>query len=364
MKLGKIDELFFGLTTLLLVAGFFIFLSASLSLLLRENIDLSFVIVKQILIGGGVGFVGLLLASRIDYKLYRKYAFYIFLGTIILNLLVFIPGVGFEHGGSTRWIALGSFTFQPSEFLRIGAVIYFAMWLASIKDKVTTIKYGFIPLCIIFAITEGILLLQRDTDIVIAATLVGMFFVAGGKFKHLAILFLTLLIGVVILLFTRPYVLDRFTTFLDPSQDPLGAGYQIQQSTLAIGAGGFWGRGFGQSIQKFGFLPEPVGDSIFAVQAEEFGFIGSFFLCLAFVCWATRGLKIALNAQESFGSFLAVGIVLIVATQAFTNIGAMLGVLPLTGVPLPFVSQGGSSLILVLFASGIVLSVSRYSKLQ
>lgn len=357
--LYKSSKPFLFSTLLLLVAGFVIFLSASLGLFTRPDTPYSFIVLKQILGGGGLGIIAFILAWKLDYKKLKNYSLYIFIGTIILNLLIFVPHLGFTHGGATRWISFGPFTFQPSDFLRIGAVIFFAAWLSSVKDKVGTLKYGLLPLGIMIVLTQGTLLIQHDTDIVTLVTIMSMFFVAGGKIRHILITCAILGLGLVVLAYARPYVMDRFTSFLHPSDNPQGSGYQLNQSLIAIGSGGFWGKGFGQGIQKFGYLPEPIGDSVFAVEAEEFGFVGSIILVFLFVFWTTAGFKISLKAKDSFGGLLGVGLVLAITSQAFINMGSMLGIMPLTGVPLPFISQGGTSLILTLFACGIIMSISR-----
>ena len=362
MKSLKLDIPFLISTLLLFMVGLLIFFSASFGVLAKQNLSYSDIVLKQVAMGGGLGILALIFTSNFDYRKWRGYAFYLFIAGIILNLAVFIPHIGYTHGGATRWIALGPLTFQPSEFLRLMAVMYFSTWLTSIKGKVGTFNYGFIPLCIMIAVTEGVFLLQHDTDLVIVFALVGMFIVAGGKIKHLLLLLLIGMISLTALVFTRPYVMSRVNTFLHPASNPLGSGYQIQQSLIAIGSGGFYGRGFGQSIQKFNYLPEPIGDSIFAVASEEFGFIGAVFLILLFLLFAMRGLKIASNSKDSFGTILGTGIILIIIGQVFTNIGAMVGVLPLTGVPLLFVSQGGTSLIFALGASGIILNISKQQK--
>ncbi len=364
MKSIKLDIPFLVSTILLFIVGLLIFFSASFGLLAKQKLSYGDIVLKQLVIGGCIGMLALLFTSHFDYRKWRKYAFYLFLFGIFLNLIVFIPQIGYTHGGATRWISLGSFTFQPSEFLRLATVLYFSVWLTSVKNKVNTFNYGFVPLCIILAITEGVLLLQHDTDLVIAVALMGMFIVAGGKIKHLLLLFFILAISLTALVYTRPYVKDRLNTFLHPASNPLGSGYQIQQSLIAIGSGGFSGRGFGQSIQKFNVLPEPIGDSIFAVAGEEFGFIGTVSLILLFLVFAMRGLKIASNSKDSFGTLLGTGIILIIIGQVFTNIGAMVGILPLTGVPLLFISQGGTSLIFALGATGIVLNISKQQKIK
>jgi cell division protein FtsW len=187
---------------------------------------------------------------------------------------------------------------------------------------------------------------------------------AGEKLRHVAVLFLLAVVAIGVLAIFRPYVMQRITTFINPANDPQGAGYQIQQSLIAVGSGRITGRGFGQSIQKFNFLPEPIGDSIFAVASEEFGFIGAASLILLMTFFTLRGLKIATRAQDSFGGLLTIGIVILIITQSFINIGAMLAVLPLSGLPLIFVSQGGSALLLALAEVGIILNISKTARVR
>jgi cell division protein FtsW len=362
MKSKSIDKTFLVSIILLLVAGFFIFSSASLGLYAREGISYSSIAIKQFLVGFVAGGITLIIASKIPYKYWRQYAFYFFVLSIILCLLVFVPKIGFGHGGARRWISIaGAYTFQPSELLKLSAVIYFATWIASIKDKIKTFKFGALPLFILLSIIGVVLLNQPDTDtfLVIFVALVAMFIAAGGKWRYIFVLFLTAIIGIISLAFIRPYLMARFLTFLDPSRDALGAGYQIQQSLIAIGSGGIIGRGFGQSIQKFNFLPEPIGDSIFAVAGEEFGFVGALTLIALFLFFTLRGYKIASRVPDSFGMLVIVGIITLIATQSFINIGSMLGVIPLTGIPLIFISHGGTAMIIALAAVGIVLNISK-----
>jgi cell division protein FtsW len=251
-----------------------------------------------------------------------------------------------------------------SEILKIAVIMYFAAWLSGVREKITEWKYGMLPLVIILSICAGLLLAQPDTDtlVVIAAALIAMFLAAGGRWRQVVALLFVGLIGLSLVVATRPYLKARVENFLNPAASSLGSGYQLQQSLIAIGSGGITGKGFGQSVQKFGFLPEPVGDSIFAVAAEEFGFIGTVSLIILFVFFTLRSFKVALVATHAFGGLLVVGIVSFMIAQSFINIGAMMGVLPLSGIPLIFVSQGGTALLLALAEAGIVLNVSRYSK--
>jgi cell division protein FtsW len=210
-----------------------------------------------------------------------------------------------------------------------------------------------------------LMLKQPDTGtlLVIIAILIAMFIAAGGRWRYLLLLLVIGVFAVFILAQIRPYFMARLTTFLDPSQDALGSGYQIQQSLIAIGSGGIFGRGFGQSIQKFNFLPEPIGDSIFAVACEEFGFIGAFTLVILYLFFALRGYKISSRVSDPFGRLVVIGVITHITAQSFINIGAMLGVLPLTGVPLVFVSHGGTAMLLALAEVGIVLSISKSQKI-
>lgn len=278
--------------------------------------------------------------------------------------LVFVPGIGVELNGAKRWIALGPLSFQPAEFLKIAYVLYVATWLSNIKQHIQTVRWGIVPLGIISAIIAIILLLQPDTDTFLVALVAAgaMFFVAGGKWKHILSIVLLAAILLGFLVMQRPYLKDRFMTFLNPAADPLDSGYQIQQSLIAIGSGGIAGRGFGQSVQKFNFLPEPINDSIFAVAAEEFGFIGSLILILLFLFFMIRGYKISSRIEDSFGRIVFVGFVTLITFQSIMNIGSMLGIIPLSGLPLIFVSKGGTSLLFTLFALGILFNISRYQK--
>ncbi len=365
MRAKPIDKTFLLSTILLVAAGFFIFSSASMGLLAREGISFSSVALKQFVVGFVAGGIFLLVFARIPHKYWRKYAFYILLVAIIACICVFIPKIGFGHGGAKRWINLGPYTFQPGELLKLGSVIYFAAWIAAMKDRIKTFKFGALPLFILLAVSGALLMKQPDTGtfMVVFAALVAMFISAGGKWRYIFMLFVICCIGIFALAMIRPYLMSRFMTFLDPSRDALGQGYQIQQSLIAIGSGGIFGRGFGQSIQKFNFLPEPIGDSIFAVAGEEFGFLGGIILICLFLFFAMRGYKISARIPDTFGMSMVVGLVTLIISQAFINIGSMLGVLPLTGIPLTFVSHGGTAMLFALAETGIILNISKTQKL-
>lgn len=358
---SSIDKSFLTVTVILIVAGFFIFSSASLGLLAKESSNYSSVAFSQTVLGLFLGSIAMVVASRIDSSFWKNFALFVFLGAAFLNILVLFPQIGFEHGGARRWIEIGGLSFQPAELMKFGFVVYFAAWAAWVKDRISTLEWGFLPLIALLGVCGGLLLSQPDTDnfLIIVITGLAMFIAAGGRWRYVLIMIIVGVLGVGFLAYTRPYVKQRIMTFVNPTADALGASYQIQQSLIAIGSGGVFGRGFGQSVQKFTYLPEPVGDSIFAVAAEEFGFVGSVLLIAIFVLFATRGLKIASRVPSPFNRLLVVGIVIMIISQAFVNIGAMLGVLPLSGITLPFVSHGGTSLFICLFEVGVILSISR-----
>ncbi len=357
----KVDIPFLVSLIILVVAGFLIFSSASLGLLSKNSIKYANVAFNQTFFGLFLGSLACLVTSKIPFHFYKKNAFFIFIVGVALTLLVFVPGLSLSHGGAKRWVTFKVISFQPAEFLKIAYVIYFAAWVARAKENIKTITHGLLPFVVVTGIVGTVLLAQPDTDTLIVAVSAGLavFLAGGGRWRHVLLLGIIGVIGLGVVAYTRPYVKARITTFMSPQDNAQGSGYQIQQSLIAVGSGGLYGRGFGQSIQKFNFLPEPIGDSIFAVSAEEFGFIGSTLLVLLFVFFALRGLKIAVSVPDPFGRLLIVGIVILIISQAFVNIGAMVGILPLSGITLPFVSHGGTALFITLAQAGIILNISK-----
>jgi cell division protein FtsW len=365
-KKKQIDIQLLVIVGILVVVGFLIFLSAALGITAQSGTKYSSIVFNQLVLGLIFGGIAATVIAHMPYTNWRKYSFWMFVGSIILTLMVFIPGLGLEAGGAKRWLMIGPLSFQPAEVLKISFVLYFATWLSMVGKKgVQTFKFGLLPFLILSGVLSVVMLLQPDTDTLIVMIVAGasMYFVAGGRIKHFLILALIAVIGLSVLIATRPYIKDRVLTFINPSSaDAQGSGYQIQQSLIAIGSGGIAGRGFGQSLQKFNFLPEPIGDSIYAVAAEEFGFIGAFGLILLFLAFAWKGLKVASNVGDPFGGLVTIGLVILITTQSFWNIAAMLGVIPLSGLPLLFVSHGGTALFFTLVAVGILLNISRYQK--
>lgn len=358
------DIQFLAIVLILTFGGFLIFLSASTSVLAQGNASFIRMIITQS-VALILGVLTLFLFSHIHYRFWRKYAFIVLMGSIFLTLLVFIPGVGLSHGGAIRWINVGPLSLQPAEFLQLGFVIYCSAWLSGITSKINNIYYGLMPLILIIAVFALILLSQRDTGSLVIISCAGfaMFFIAGARWRDVLTLIGLGIAGVLILIRHRPYIYQRFFTLFNPSAaDSLGGGYQIDQSLIAIGSGEWFGRGYGQSIQKFVFLPEAPSDSIFAVAAEELGFLGASMIVLVFVLLAWKGIRIAIDSPDVFSRLLVVGVVIMIITQAFIHMGGIVGIFPLSGAPLPFVSLGGTSLLVSLAATGIVLNVSRYSK--
>ena len=364
MKGKKVDRFFLIVVGLLLIIGIAMFISASLGLLAKNPKIFYSVLFSQLILGLGLGLAGMYLCLKINYKFFRKYSFFIFLTSILLTAAVFLPQFGWSHGGAQRWIQVGGFSFQPVELLKFGFVIYFAAWLSWVKNKAQDFKFGILPFSIMLALIAVILLKQPDTKsfILIAVTGILMLFISGVPMKYILGVGAggVLLLGT-LLIFT-PYLQERVKTFIDPSVDPRGSSYQIQQSLIAFGSGGIFGRGFGQSIQKFSYLPEPQGDSIFAVLGEELGFVGAMGTIFLYLLFALRGFRIANNSPDIFIRLLVSGIVILITVQSFMHIASITGVFPLTGVPLPFMSHGGTSLMIYLMAIGIVLQVSKFNK--
>ncbi len=357
-----IDKPFLILTLTLVGLGFVIFISASLGLLTRQGPDMTGIALTQA-ISLILGLTGFFVMSHINYRFWKKFAFMGLLGALGLNLLLFIPGVGIEHGGAIRWIDIGFTSFQPSEILKIVYIIYCAGWLASKKEHIKSWKHTILPFIIILSLICILLIAQSDTDtmVVIGTTGMTMLLVSGARLKHFGVV---ALIGLILLggiIAVRPYALDRILTFMNPARDPRGSSYQITQSLIAIGSGQISGRGFGQSLQKFYYLPEPIGDSIFAVQAEEFGFIGSTLLIGLYIAFSWRSLKIAQKVHDNFGKLIILGIVALIIIESFMNIGSMIGILPLSGQPLLFVSHGGTALAIILTSVGLIANISRHT---
>jgi cell division protein FtsW len=364
MNKKTFDKTFLGIVIALVVIGAVMFTSASLGILPKNTSKFYGVILNQFTLGLLGGFVALYLGTRIPYRFWRKYSLIIFIVSIIITSLVFIPSIGMSHGGASRWINVFGISIQPVEFLKIGFIIYFAAWLSWVKNRVKDARFSILPLLILLGIIALILLRQPDTKslILITVTAFTMLFVSGLPWKYILGLVMLSIIAFGLLVFFKPYLMERVNTFLYPNRDGQGASYQLQQSLIAVGSGGVFGRGLGQSIQKFEYLPEPQGDSIFAVIGEELGFLGASVLIILYTLFALRGYKIAYRSPDSFSKLLVIGFVTIIIAQSFMNIASIIGVFPLTGVPLVFISHGGTSLLLSLGMVGVILNISNFQK--
>lgn len=299
--------------------------------------------------------------SKVDYHLYQKKANLI-LGVCFLLLgLVLIPGIGSIRNGSRSWFGFGGFGIQPSEFAKIGLIIYVAKYLSNHRKEMRDIKKGVLPILLVIGVFFLLIMLEPDfgTAMVIVLTLVGMIFISGVKISFFVRIGLIGLLGIVALIIVAPYRMARIVSFLNPWTDPLGSGFQIIQSLYAIGPGGLLGQGFLNSHQKHFYLPEPQTDFIFSIISEEFGFLGVLIVVGFFFYFFYRCLKIAFKTEDAFGKYLCFGLCFGIIIQASLNLCVVIGLIPVTGVTLPFFSYGGSSLLVSMASIGILLNISR-----
>lgn len=311
-----------------------------------------------------IGMFLMIIISKIDYKIYYEKANIILFACIILLILVAIPGIGTVRNGSRSWFGIGSFGIQPSEACKLALIIFTSKYLSNNEKIIKNIKKGVLPILFITFIIFALIMLQPDfgTGFIIIVTIIGLLFVGGVNLKFFIYLFLIGLLGITGLIVVAPYRLKRILSFLNPWSDPLGSGFQIIQSLYAIGPGGLFGYGFLNSRQKHFYLPEPQTDFIFSIISEEFGFMGILIVATLFLIIIIKGLKISRNIKEPFGKFLAFGITFGLSFQALLNLMVVTGLIPVTGVTLPFLSYGGSSLLITLCSMGIILNISRYQK--
>lgn len=311
-----------------------------------------------------IGFILMMIVSKIDYHLYYEKANLILISCLILLVLVLIPGIGTVRNGSRSWFGIGSFGIQPSEFTKLAIIIFTSKYLTKNNKIIKNVKKGTLPILLLTLFIFGLIMLQPDfgTGTVLVMTVIGLLFVGGVDFKFFLRIGFVGMIGVAGLIISAPYRLTRILSFLNPWKDPLGSGFQIIQSLYAIGPGGLLGFGFGNSRQKHFYLPEPQTDFIFSIISEEFGFLGVIIVTALFLTIIIKGFKIARNCKDLFGKFLAFGIIFGLAFQSVLNLMVVVGLIPVTGVTLPFLSYGGSSLMITLVSMGIVLNISRYQK--
>lgn len=312
-----------------------------------------------------VGLSVMLFVSVIPYRLWERYARWLFLGTILSLILVFMPGLRNEYGTATSWLILGPISFQPSEFLKITLVFYLAVWLQKREQLIGTFKEGFLPFAILLLLSTFLVAIQPDLGsfLVLSAIATTMFFIAGGNIFHLAAGGILAGVAGLPVILSKQYVRDRFEAWLSPTDPRISEtiGFQIKQAMIAIGSGGAFGVGYGKSIQKFGYLPEVESDMIFSAMAEELGFFRLLIIVSMYALLIIRGYKIAREAPDRFGFLVATGITTWLAFQSIINISINLALFPLTGLTLPFISYGGSSLMATMIGVGILLNISTYS---
>jgi len=350
-------------TLMILAIGIVMVYSASAVLALHDFGD-SFYYLKRQLFFAILGLAGMAFMMRLDYRQLKSVANAALIAGFVLLVLVLIPGIGVVRGGARSWLGIASFGIQPSEFMKLAMVLFAAKTLAENPSRIASLRRGLLPMLALLGAAFGLIMLQPDlgTGAVLVGATMMVLFAAGARIRHLAGLGVLGLAGLAALIAAAPYRLRRITAFLDPWSDPLGAGYQAIQSLYAIGPGGLVGLGLGMSRQKYNYLPEPQTDFIFSIIAEELGFIGASAVVLLFFLLVWRGMRTAIAAPDLFGSLLAVGIVGMIAVQVVINIGVVTGLLPVTGITLPLVSAGGSSLTLILASIGILLNISRHAR--
>ncbi|NMB48587.1 putative lipid II flippase FtsW [Candidatus Kuenenbacteria bacterium] len=360
----KPDYVLVTLIGLVIVLGMVMLSSASSVLGYTKFHDSYWYVKHQFLLGFLPGLVLFLFFSRTDYRLWKKIAPLLLWFSIGLLVLVFIPGLAAGYGTAKSWINVFGFSLQPSEIVKLTFLLYLAAWLEKRKEKVHDFAYGFLQFLVYLGLVAGLIIIQPDvgTVSILVLTSVVVFYAGGARLGHIMLVVTGAAAALGALIAAAPYRLKRLTAFMNPEADPLGIGYHVKQALLAIGSGGWLGLGLGQSKQKYQYLPEVAGDSIFAVIAEELGFVITTLFIILFLAIFYRMMKIAQRTPDTFGQLVVVGVGVWLLGQFFVNIGAMLGLMPLTGLPLPFVSYGGTAMMTLLAAVGIVVNISCHTE--
>ncbi len=351
-----------GVVVLLLSLGVVMVYSASAIVAADRFHDPSFFLKKQLfwaVLGAGC----LLGALRVDYRRLERWGVPILAAVGVLLVLVLVPPLAQPINGTRRWLRLGPVSFQPAELAKLALVVYLAAHLARAGEALADFRRGLLPPLAVTGVLALLVLAQPDLGncVALLAVTFALLFLAGGRVRHLAALWAAALPFLVLAVWLAPYRVRRIATFLDPWSDPRGSGFQIIQSWLALGSGGLLGRGIGESRQKLFYLPEAHTDFVFAVIGEELGFVGAFAIVALFAVLVWRGLRVGLRAPDAFGAYLALGITVLIATQTLVNLGVVTGSLPTKGLPLPFISFGGSSLLVTMLATGVLLNISQHA---
>lgn len=360
IRLGAFDYQFLLITIILVAFGIIMLYSASSSRAYANQDGDSLFYVKKQLEGLALGLVLMYFAMKIDYHVLAKFSPWMYVAGIIMLALVFVPGLGKTAGGATRWLLF----FQPSEIVKMIMIIVMAWYIDKNRDKLGKFFTGFLPCLLLLAVVAVLLMMEPHFSATILIVFTGllMMFAAGAKYRHFGIMCIPVLLGGIAMVITSPYRLQRITAFMDPFGDKQGSGWQIVQSLYAIGSGGIFGVGFGQSRQKYMSLPEPHNDFIFSVLAEELGWFGVIVVIALFICLVWRGIRIAQKAPDMLGMLIVVGCIGLIGVQALINIGVVSASFPVTGMPLPFFSYGGTALAITMAEIGLILNVSRQER--
>ncbi len=360
MKKTKLDILLIiGIITISIFGVIMVYSSSYIWAEYKFNDPFKYVKNQGLFLIVGLGFM--YIVSKIPVSIYYKKANLILITSVILLILVLIPGIGTVRNGSRSWFGIGSFGIQPSEFTKLALIIFTAKYLARNEKEMKNIVKGVFPILGITFLIFGLIMLQPDfgTGIIIVMSIIGLLFIGGVDLSFFLKIGVAGIFGIAGLILVAPYRLKRILSFLDPWTDPLGSGFQIIQSLYAIGPGGLFGQGFLNSRQKHFYLPEPQTDFIFAIISEEFGFLGVIIVVGLFSLIIYRGFKIARNSEDLFSKYLAFGLIFGLSFQAILNLMVVVGLIPVTGVTLPFLSYGGSSLLITMLQMGIILSIGR-----
>lgn len=351
---------------ILLSLGLIMVFSASAPTAEKEFKDIYHIIKRQ-LVFAVLGVAAMFFAANYDYrKIGKKTVNMLMIVSIILLILVLIPGIGVERNSSRRWVEIGGIQFQPSEMGKLALILFYAYYLSKRKRPLEKFFGDLVPYLFVVGVIAALLLLEThlSATIIMISIAAIMLFVAGAKIRHFLLLAAPVIAGLAAVIMFTDYMTPRINAYIDPWSNPLGEGWQTIQSLYAIGSGGLFGRGMGQSMQKFGYIPYAHNDYIFSILAEELGFIGVFSVLLLFMIFIWRGIKIAVHAPDTYGSLIATGITALIAVQSLFNVAVVTNTVPPTGVTLPFFSSGGTSLVLFLVEVGILLNISRYSSYE
>jgi cell division protein FtsW len=359
------NRIYLATTTFCLICIGIIMIYSSSCVYAMQELGDSAYFLKRHLVFLAIGFIFTLAVMSIDYRELQKYAKPILIISVLLLILVLIPGLGKKASGAQRWFRLGPISFQPSELVKLAVIIYVADFLARKPKLITDFKQGFLPLMLVMGAVCLLVVKQPDlgTTVEIAVVVLAMMFVAGSRLAHLSLIALAAVPVIIYLVTSASYRMARIMAFLDPWQDAQGIGFQLTQSQIAIGSGGIFGVGLGKSQQKLFYLPAAHTDFIYSIIGEEFGLRGTLFIIFLFVIFLWQGTRIAVRTADSFGYYICIGILVMLGMQAVVNIGVSMGALPTKGLPLPFISYGGSALIFHMAAVGLLLNVSRVQDL-